>query len=415
MPCYLMSSEMGKVRMRVSRRQVLVQAAAIAAGVGAFRTNRLIAADAACSDRVAGLLVGGLIGDAPVGCPVEFADGEKVAGYLLGMRDWPASRTMTADDRDEWAETLPLLSYEKLRPDAVPYGPWRESAEAGTGTDDSRHKIVLVRAIRKSVAQEQATLTAADLVRQYLDFKPIAGVEPDADTQELCEKGFAEYRMAARWLLGDRDEALALPVERLWAGIANCSGQMMLPPLAAAYVGRPEAAYRAAYAIDFIDAPLARDFAAALIAGLAFALSPEHDSAGEMTRWQLLLRSMRETNPYRLNKVPFAGRPLHRWMDMAEDVANRAQRCPAKLFELLETDGRPTYWWDAHDTLLVPLAVSICQFNVAAALHLTLDFGHDTDSYWPSARLSGWSRLWRKRFSETDARCGPASRSDGVR
>ncbi len=237
MPCCRMSSEMGKVRMRVSRRQVLVQAAAIATGVGAFRTNRLIAADAACSDRVAGLLLGGLIGDA-LGGPVEFADGEKVAGYLLGTRDWPASRTMTADDRAEWAETLPLLSYEKLRPDAVPYGPWRESADAGTVTDDSRHKIVLIRAIREAVAQEQATLTAADLARQYLDFKPIAGVEPDADTQKLCEEGFAEYRMAARWLLGDRDEALALPVERLWAGIANCSGQMMLPPLAAAYVGR---------------------------------------------------------------------------------------------------------------------------------------------------------------------------------
>ncbi len=91
---------------------------------------------------------------------------------------------------------------------------------------------------------------------------------------------------------------------------------------------------------------------------------------------------MRETDPYRLNKVPFAGRPLHRWMDMAEDVANRAQRRPAKLFELLETDGRPTYWWDAHYTLLVPMAMlHFCDFNVAAALHLTLDFGHDTDSY----------------------------------
>ena len=45
-----------------------------------------------------------------------------------------------------------------------------------------------------------------------------------------------------------------MPVERLWAGISNCSGQMALPPIAAIFPGSPERAYRETFAVDFIDA-----------------------------------------------------------------------------------------------------------------------------------------------------------------
>jgi ADP-ribosylglycohydrolase len=327
------------------------------------------------------LILGGLIGDA-LGGPVEFAADERVAGLLPGTRRWSKQRTVTAQDLASWSATLPLFSYEKLRPEPAPYGPWRRSAVAGTVTDDSRHKVILIRTIRDAVARRQNALTARDLARQYVAFRPLVDQAPDADTRKLCEEGLAEYRLAARWLLGERDEARALPVSRLWSGIANCSGQMLLPPLAAAFPGRPDAAYRAAYAVDFVDAPLARDPAAALVAGLAGVLARRHDRADEARRWHVLLSTMRRTDPYRLAQVPFAGRPLHRWMDLAEDLAAKAQGQPARLFQLLETEGEPTYWWDAHYTLLVPLTfLRFCQFNVLAALHLTLDFGHDTDSY----------------------------------
>ena len=37
---------------------------------------------------------------------------------------------------------------------------------------------------------------------------------------------------------------------------------------------------------------------------------------------------------------------------------------------------------DAHFTLLVPICmVKLCNFQPMAAMHLVLDFGHDTDSY----------------------------------
>ena len=327
------------------------------------------------------MLVGGVLGDA-LGGPVEFQQGPRIDAVLPCVRDWPADRKLTADEREKLARTLPLLSYEKLRPSVEPYGQWTSRAPAGTVTDDTRHKIVLMRTLRAALSSGKLPLSNRNLARQYLSFTPHEGVEPDGKIKKLADEAFQEYRYAARWLLGERDPRIARPLERLWSGIDTCSGQMMLPPLAAAYPGQPEKAYLAAYSLDFIDAPGARDMAAAMVAGLAAVLARGGDGQNEQDRWRRLFEAMRDTDPYGYADVPFAGRPLRRWLDTAEKFAGRAQHCPARLFELLEHEGRPLYWWDAHFTLLVPLAVlHLCEFDPLASLHLTLDFRHDTDSY----------------------------------
>lgn len=325
------------------------------------------------------MLVGGVLGDA-LGGPVEFQQGPGIDAVLPGTRNWPDDRRLTADERRTLAETLPLLSYEQLRPGVEPYGQWTPRSPAGTVTDDTRHKIVLLRALRAALGADALPLSDHDLARAYLRFTPRSDVEPNTKLSQLCDEAFREYRYAARWLLGQRDPAVARPVERLWAGIDTCSGQMLLPPLAAIYAGQPEAAYRAAYALDFVDAPGARDMAAAVVAGLASALAV--DDAKPPERWRRVLSAMRSTDPFAYAEVPFAGRPLERWMNTAARFADEAGGRPAKLFELLETQGRPLYWWDAHFTLLVPLAVlHFCRFDPLASLHLVLDFRHDTDSY----------------------------------
>lgn len=122
--------------------------------------------------------------------------------------------------------------------------------------------------------------------------------------------------------------------------------------------------------------------AAALVAGLAGVLGEAAAETTELQRWNRLFEVMRAVDPLGFREVPFAGRPLHRWMDLAFDLADRADGRPGKLFELLETEARPLYWWDAHFTLLVPIAmIHFCRYQPLAALHLILDFGHDTDSY----------------------------------
>lgn len=332
------------------------------------------------SDRIRGLLLGGLIGDA-LGGPVEFSSAGPDKTGLVGARDWDDDRKVTPKDLDELADSVPLLGYEELRPDTAPYGPWRANAVAGTLTDDSRHKIVLLNAL-SAAHQAEERLMARHVARAFLEFEPSMTDRDRKDLEALNEEGFREYRYASRWLLGERDLKNAKPLERLWAGINNCSGQMLLPPLAAAHAGNPEAAYRMAFDVDFIDAPLARDIAAALVASLAAVLGQRFESRSVRERYAALFSTMRATDPFGYAQVPFAGRPLHKWLDLVDELVRRADGSPKALYRLLENDGRPVYWWDAHFTLLVPLCMlKFCDFNPLAAMHLTLDFGHDTDSY----------------------------------
>lgn len=327
-----------------------------------------------------GLLLGGLIGDA-LGGPIEFSDRPQSEKQLTDARHWPADRQISAALLDELAASVPLHSYEVLRPEPAAYGPWRTAAPAGTLTDDSRHKMVLLDAIEIANGQSRP-VTEQDIAQAFLDFMPVVEAERRDETLALNDEGFREYRYAARWVLGERDLSRALPLERLWAGVHNCSGQMMFLPLAVLYPGEPFDAYLAAYDLDFIDTPLARDITSALVAGLATALSPELAQSSTDVRWQAVLASMRATDPYRYQDVPYAGRQLNKWLEAAESFARRAAGSPSSLYRLLETEGKPEFWWDAHFTLLVPFAMlHLCDFNTLAAMHLCLDFGHDTDSY----------------------------------
>jgi len=366
----------------IQRRRFILSSAVSTLLGGSFSAPQTIqgAEPDSTGDRPRGLLLGGLIGDA-LGGPFEFSEASTDQLNLVGARAWSDDRKINDRDLLELASTVPLLGYEDLRPDTSPYGPWRSKAPAGTLTDDSRHKVVLIGAIARAAKQDRP-LVAEDIAQAFLDFKPVVTPEDQDAIMALDEEGFREYRYAARWLLGQRDLKQARPVERLWAGISNCSGQMLLPPLAIAYPGDPLAAYKKAFEVDFIDAPGARDIAASIVAGLAAVLNSELDGADPSRRWKTLLTAMRETDPFDFARVPFAGRPLHNWLDKAGELVQRAEGRPKRLYRLLETEGKPVYWWDAHFTLLVPICMlKFCDFNPMAAMHLILDFGHDTDSY----------------------------------
>jgi len=364
--------------------------------------QRVEAAEAA-SDRVAAMLLGSLIGDA-LGGPVEFLPSEQVVQWMPAFRTWPDDRAISRSEIQQLGDSLIMLSYDQLRPETAPYGPWSERAPAGTVTDDSRHKIILMRAIRKMLRKDRRCLSTEDLARAYLDFTPREKVVVKGDLARLLDEGFREYRMASRWLLGDRQPQRALPVERLWGGVSNCSGQMALLPLAAVFPGQPDRAYRETFRIDFIDAPIARDIVSAINAGLSAVLGSESDSNSERERWDLLLQTMRRTDPYRFAEVPFAGRQLDRWLDLVDSIVERSQGSPKVAYRLLETEGKPVYFWDAHFTLLVPLTLlKLCQYDPLAAIQMTLDFGHDTDSY---AQVLGamagavcGDRLWQPAIS----------------
>lgn len=337
------------------------------------------------TDPVYGMLLGALLGDA-AGGPVEFLSVESRGDVLPNYRSWHASRKMTESDFQQICDDFQLPSYEDLRPEPAPLGPWKSKAAAGTITDDSRFKIILMRAVRQQLLNEKV-LTEQSIARQIVDFEPIPGRTIDSEYQELVTEGLQEFRYAAHWVLGERDQSLALPPDRQWGGVATCAGQMLMLPVAAVFPGRPDDAYRTTWHLDFVDSSYARDFCAALNAGLAAIVDPAVAGDSREAKGELFLNTVRSTDPYRLQSVPYVGRPLLKWLDLSTDIANQADGSVAKLFQLLESRGEPKYWWDAHFTFLVPLTIlQFCQFRAVPAVHLCLDFGHDTDSY---AQLAG--------------------------
>lgn len=325
---------------------------------------------------VRGLLVGSLIGDA-LGVPIEFKPPQEIRSWMPAARKWPERRRVDASLRRQLADSLRLLSNESLRPTAEPYGLWMANAPAGAISDDSRMKIVLMRAMRRAGTRND--FNRKDIAHAFRDFRPVQDQDPGPQLSPLIAEGLREYRRAADAILEPDD---AVPLERLWGGVDNCSGQMMFPPLAAIDAGDPVAAYRACYRYNFVDTGAAKDIAAAINAGLAAVLDPTVIRRPEKQRWQRLLSAMRDTDPLGYGDVPFVGRRLHHWMELAESIAQRSERKPAMAYRMLESEGKPVFYWDAHFTFLVPLTMlHLCDFDPLAAMHLTLDFGHDTDSY----------------------------------
>lgn len=327
-----------------------------------------------------GLLLGSLLGDA-MGGPLEFAKEEQRKGNVVAARQWNKSTRLDADSISEIAGNAKLMSYEKVRPDPAAYGQWIEKAPAGTITDDTRWKIILIRAIRAANTKSKQ-LSQAHIAKAILDFRPKVNQPTDAATQKLLDEGLREYRYAANWVLRKRDPKVALPLDRLWAGIPNCSGQMMLLPLAIRHAGNPEAAYRNSFELNFIDSAGAKDIASMIVAALASVLGKETESLSAEERWETIFKTLRTLDPLRFKKVPFAGRPLDKWLQLVDSIVEKANGSPAKAYRLLETEGKPVYFWDAHFTLVVALTLlKLCKYDPMCSLALAIDFGHDTDSY----------------------------------
>ncbi len=343
-------------------------------------------ASAALRNHIEGMLVGSLIGDA-AGGPVEFRDPSEVEAWMLATRTWPDDRRLNDHEIGELATSFSLLPYDQLRPGADAYGQWQPSAPAGTVTDDSRQKMILLNALSKARDADAFPISEKQFAAEYLAYKDSAPIRRRPQYAALCEESLREYCKAARWVMGGRDTETALPPSRLWGGVPTNAGQMALLPLAAVYAGEPADAYRAAYALAFIDNGTAKDMNAAMVAGLSAALTVPTDLRDPQRAWRSVISVMKTTDPFRYGEIPWVGRPLIQWFDFAKSAAERADGQPKRLFEILERDAKPHYWWDAHFVIVSVFSLlELCRFDGLAALHLTLDFGHDTDS---AAQLLG--------------------------
>ncbi|MEM8946828.1 MAG: ADP-ribosylglycohydrolase family protein, partial [Planctomycetota bacterium] len=278
---------------------------------------------------------------------------------------------------------LKLMPYERFRPETEAYGQWQTNAPAGTVTDDTRHKMVLITALRDAQANARLPLTQQDLARAYLQFADAPAIVSRPQYRDLCEESFREFAKAAHWVLGNRHLEQAAPPDRIWGGVPTCCGQMTMLPLAALYAGRPEDAYRATYELSFFDVGPAKDINAALVAGLSVALvqpKPTNEQSRQAV-WHNITTAMRTTDPYQYDQIPFVTRPIVQWLDFASEVARDATDRPKRLYERLLRDGQVQYFWESHFIVaLVFSTLEFCNYDPLAALAMILDFGHDTDS-----------------------------------
>lgn len=306
-------------------------------------------------ERIEGLLIGSLVGDA-AGAPTEFAPPDRSA--------WTATDTvLDATGRAELGARFRLAA--SRRP-AEAYGPWTADGPPGTLTDDSRFKILFLRSLEAAGHPDRDAFARA-ILAWHADSTGPYGPLPAA--------WLDEFAFAARWVLGERDPAVARPPERAWGGMATMAGQMPFLPIAALAPGRPEAAYRAVWDVDFLDTGTGLDLNAALVAGLAEALAPD-------ASWESVEHAMRTTDPFGFAEVPWVPRAVDRWLDEARAIADDADGRAARLFDGLDRRLGAVTWWEAHVPMTVVFACArFTGFDPLATMQLILEFGHDTDSY----------------------------------
>lgn len=333
------------------------------------------------SDRIEGLLIGSFIGDA-FGGPVEFQELSDVQKLADPPKLWGEDEVLDSKALAECARRFRLRPYGPLRRGVEPYGQWSVNAAAGTVTDDSRHKMILLDALAKAEAGGKSPFGVPDLARGYVDWSQSKEIHRREGYCELCEEWLGEYMYATQWVLGERNVAVALPPERMWNGLATCCGQMGLLPLAAIHAGNPEDAYRTAYGLAYYDNGWGKDMNAALVAGLAAALVVDVRDGERVKTWKPVLKAIGETDPYRYGEIPWVERSVDKWMGVADGLVREAQGRPGRLFAGLEREFAGTIKWEAQVPFVVAFAVlALADYDPLAAMELSIEWGHDTDSY----------------------------------
>ncbi len=366
---------------RLNRRRFLTASAAALV----FAPQLLRAAEARASvdvdARIRGLLLGTALGDA-LGGPIEFQPRDRVQGLVEPPKVWREGEKLDAAARSATAGRLRLRGYRELRPVPESYGQWNHNSEPGTITDDTRHKLVLLHALHSAERRGRWPIAVKEMAQAYLDWPRSKAVVGRPGYEALAQDWLEEYQLGARWVVGERDMARALPPERMWQSLPTCCGQMILPPLAALYAGRPDEAYRAAYSLAFFDNGIGKDLNAALIAGLAQALVTPLDPANPRVAFEAVIKTMGETDPLRFRKIRWSERAVDRWLNLAFKFARGADGEPARLFATLEKEFAYTTKWEAQVPFVVIFAcLDIAGYDPLAALQLSMEWGHDTDSY----------------------------------
>lgn len=282
-----------------------------------------------------GCVVGAAIGDA-VGAPVEFWDHARLASHPQG---------------GEWIEDmLPFVD----KP-THPLGVWRENPPRGTATDDTRLNQVFVEAAIKHGTLINSRLLAAEYVDRYLHrdryypgYYELATGQFESRFAQAC--GVLEIECPLR----PGVPPYALRSGAYLQGIPSLAGLLALPSAGLLHPGDPEAAYRHAFELAYMDVGYARD-ATALLAAMVAAGFDEQLSP------RAAIRRALELDPFGLGVGRRVGGAVSYYRTMTEhlnrfiDLADRAETDRALVLAVSEEVQR-LHPYDPIDILGLPVA-----------------------------------------------------------
>jgi hypothetical protein len=321
--------------------------------------------------RLLGMIQGGLIGDA-YAAPLEFAGTDRIRREAPELDRLFRPGALSEAEWDDLESSFALRPFGAIRPRNESFGAWEIMAPAGAVTDDSRQKIMALRALELARTRGAAEPEAADLAEAALRLGAEWGGKFG---EEIVEDGLSPLLGPARWMTGDRSRPGALPPELALDARPSCMGLMTTTLWSAAFAGQPEAAYRCIVEHDWSSNGAAKDITAAVTAALAASIGGKAGSLDEFER------VMEQTDPFGLRNTRWVSRGLLVWIWAAEEACRRAEGCPVRLFKILEEDSQAETWWEAHVVLFHALTMlRFAKERPLAALMVAAAFGHDSDS-----------------------------------
>ncbi|MEM7368195.1 MAG: ADP-ribosylglycohydrolase family protein [Bacteroidota bacterium] len=340
-------------------------------------------------DKVFGALLGSAIGDA-MGAPTEMWSRHQMQvefGHIVGLDSMV---------REPSAE-----------------GIWDYNLEAGSTTDDTRWKALMVdffTGTGKSVQARQAELDANDFARLVMN-RYESGIHQLKQTEAYDSEPFEnqmrkmlwlkEWAMVAKPFVDNDLAAFSDALNRFYGGEMVCAGMLFSPMVGVLYPGDPLWAYEQTYAIDIYDLGYAKDISGLTASMVAEAMRPgaSQDS---------VLAVMRHVDPKGYFKSRLVGRSAYKLFQDARYLVNEAKSInptevlknpPVQLalpLKTAEDSVRYAQWSTAYQKLdqylmrfpfhpaeihLINLtAMMICAFDFERSLEFVINYGRDNDT-----------------------------------
>jgi ADP-ribosylglycohydrolase len=349
-----------------------------------YQDTRL--ADSILYDKILGSLVGSAIGDA-MGAPTEM---------------WSRG-----DIGDEYGHVNRL---DLVLREPSPEGPWNYNLPPGAGTDDTRWKELAVRYLVaehryrnggpfRPDARRFARFINASYTESIAALRATTGVEPEPMEDAMRRLTWLQEwaRVTRAYAAGDLD-GYRDAMSRFYGGEMSCAGMLYAPVLGAAFPGRPERAYEAAYELGLFDLGYARDISGLTAALTAAAFTPAADSL-------TFRRVMRETDPAGFFRSRLLGRVAYQQYRQARGIVRAARklspadvrkmdlRLPAgypydsltygrtvRAYQLL-AEARQDVPFHAGEIHLINLtALLFADFEFAPAMEFIVNYGRDNDT-----------------------------------